>query len=312
MVEQDNKRYHLLSQYLHGRRRTPDEEYYISFDRLNPAILERNTGFYILDHNREPETIEWINGIVNQNYLHIMNLPIYLDEEYTGSLIVGKTADIPFTDFEKDTLKALADQTGVAMKSVRFIEDRESLYFGILLALARTIDAKSKWTAGHSERVVIYSEKIASAMGMDSEFIENIKISASLHDIGKIGVPEYILDKEGFLSEDEFNVIKGHPQSGAEIIEAIPGYERFINGIIFHHEFWNGKGYPFGLEKTEIPLMGRIIAVADVYDSLISDRPYRKGMSLEKAIEILEAEKGEKLDPAIVDIMAGIIKQSHF
>jgi HD-GYP domain-containing protein (c-di-GMP phosphodiesterase class II) len=194
------------------------------------------------------------------------------------------------------------------MKSVKYFEEKENLSLGILLALSKTIDTKSRWTSGHSERVAAYAGKLAVKMGMGESFINDLRISASLHDIGKIGVPEAILDKPDLLSGEEYDVIKRHPQAGVLIVEDIPGHEKFINGILFHHEAWDGSGYPFGLEGRGIPLMGRLIAVADVYDSLISDRPYRSGMELEKALAILVSEKGRKLDPAIVDLMIEIIE----
>jgi len=197
------------------------------------------------------------------------------------------------------------------MKSVRFFEEKENLFLGILMALSKTIDAKSRWTSGHSERVAGYAEKLAAMMGMGDDFLVNLRISANLHDVGKIGVPESILDKSSTLSSGEFDVIKRHPQDGVSIIEEIPGYEKFLNGILFHHEAWNGSGYPFGLEGRGIPLMGRLIAVADVYDSLVSDRPYRSGMSINEALEILISEKGKKLDPGIVDLMIEIIESER-
>ncbi len=304
----ENERYHLLARFIKGKKKMPKKDYYLDFNIPGRDIVELNRSYYSIRCDQDLDLLQRLNSVAGGNYFHIMNLPIYMDDEYAGSLFISKDTDSPFTEFERDTLTALADQTGVAMKSVRYVEERENLFLGVLLALSRTIDTKSRWTSGHSERVADYSRKIAACMGVDSGFINNLSISASLHDIGKIGVPEGILDKEGKLTSEEFEVIKRHPQSGVEIIEAIPGFERFINGVVFHHESWDGSGYPFGLEKERIPLMGRIIAVADVYDSLISDRPYRKGINQEGAIDILKKEKGRKLDPVIVDIMIGIIQ----
>jgi len=285
----------------------PEEGFFIRFDKLGMNVVERNRGFYIASHDYENEFLDWLNSVFNEKFMHLMNLPIYMDDVYAGSLVIGKYEDMPFTEFERDASTALADQTGVAMKSVRYVEERESLFLGILLALSKAIDTKSRWTSGHSERVADYSRRIAAKLELDFDFIDNLSISANLHDIGKIGVPESILDKEGELNDEEFEVVKRHPQDGGEIIEVIPGYEKLINGIIFHHEHWDGSGYPLGLEGDQIPLMGRIIAVADVYDSLVSDRPYRSGMDTERAVEILRFEKGRKLDPEIVDLMIEVI-----
>jgi len=307
IADTDNQKYVILSHYIKGIKKSQGEGVTLTFNNLGDENIKKNKSFFILDKLTDEEYLILVNSLIHQNYLQLMNIPVILDEEYIGSLIVGKDADKPFSEFEAETLKALADQTGVAMKNVKFFEEKENLFLGILLALSKTIDAKSKWTSGHSERVTGFAERLAFMMGMDEDFLNDLKVSASLHDIGKIGVPEAILDKSGKLSSVEFEIIKKHPQDGAAIIEKIPGFEKFINGVLFHHESWDGSGYPSGLEGRGIPLMGRLIAVADVYDSLISDRPYRTGMSTEDAVTILISEKGKKLDPGIVDMMIDII-----
>lgn len=307
IADADKQKYVILSHYIKGIKKSQGEGVTLTFNKIGDENIEKNKSFFILDKLTDEEYLKLLNSLIHQNYLELMNIPVILDEEYIGSLIVGKDADKPFSEFETDTLKALADQTGVAMKSVKYFEEKENLFLGILMALSKTIDAKSKWTYGHSERVTRYAERLALMMGMEEPFLTDLKISANLHDIGKIGVPEAILDKPDKLSSAEFGIIKKHPQAGASIIEQIPGYEKFINGILCHHEAWDGGGYPSGLEGRAIPLMGRLIAVADVYDSLISDRPYRRGMSTGDAVAILVSEKGKKLDPVIVDMMIEII-----
>ncbi|MBP9042759.1 MAG: HD-GYP domain-containing protein, partial [Spirochaetes bacterium] len=311
MADEDNKRYHVLVGNNLARRSESVNSFYVDFEKLGEEIIAGNYYFYSLSHEENEDVLSELNSLFGTEYFYMMNIPIYIEETYVASLVLGREKDVPFTDFETDTSIAIADQVGVAMKSLRYIERIESLFLGmflgILKALSKTIDAKSKWTYGHSERVAKYSEAIARAMNLNDEFIHNITISASLHDIGKIGVSENILDKRGTLTSEEFGAIKNHPVEGAEILEVIPGYEKFISGIIYHHEHYDGNGYPFGLKEEEIPLMGRIIAVADVFDSLVSDRPYRKGMSVEEAKEILKQERGKKLDPAIVDIILQIV-----
>ncbi len=311
MADMDKESYVILSHYIKGVKGDKGKGVALPFDRLGKDNIEKHKSFFIINKDIDTDYLHFLDSFIGENFLHLMNLPIYLDEVYIGSLIVGKDINEPFTDFERETLKALADQTGVAMKSVKFFEEKENLFLGILIALSKTIDTKSRWTSGHSERVAAYAGKLAVKMGMGETFINDLRISASLHDIGKIGVPEVILDKPDSLNGEEYDVIKKHPQSGVLIVEDIPGHEKFINGILFHHEAWDGSGYPFGLEGRGIPLMGRLIAVADVYDSLISDRPYRNGMGLDKALTILVSEKGKKLDPAIVDLMIEIIEKER-
>jgi len=311
MSDIDKESYVILSHYIKGIKGDKGEGVTLPFSKLGNDNLEKNKKFFIINKSIDEDYLHFLDSYIGEDFLHLMNLPIYLDEVYIGSLIVGKDINKSFTDFEVETLKALADQTGVAMKSVKFFEEKENLFLGILVALSKTIDTKSRWTSGHSERVAAYAEKLAVKLGMNESFISDLRISASLHDIGKIGVSEAILDKPDRLTSEEYDIIKKHPQAGVSIVEDIPGHEKFLNGILFHHEAWDGNGYPFGLEGRGIPLMGRLIAVADVYDSLISDRPYRNGMGIDKALDILISEKGGKLDPVIVDMMIEIIESEN-
>jgi len=307
LEEPEKERYHLLTHFEKGAAGKELENTYVYFSDLGEKIVSNNRSFYSVSINNDPGMLNYTNRLLKRRFYSFMNIPIILDDAYQGSLIVGKGIDIPFTESQEQILKALADQVGVAMKSLRFIEEKENLYLGILQALSKTIDAKSRWTGGHSSRVSLYSEKIALKSGLEEEFVEDLKISAALHDIGKIGVPELLLDKPGRLTSEEFQIIKSHPESGASIIESIPGYGRFIKGVLFHHEHWDGSGYPFGLSGDSIPLMARILTAADIYDAIISDRPYRSGMGHKEALTVLNYEKGRKLDPDIAEILIGII-----
>jgi putative nucleotidyltransferase with HDIG domain len=188
-------------------------------------------------------------------------------------------------------------------------EEKESLLFGIMIALTKSIDAKSKWTAGHSERVAKFVENIAIEMQLDEEKIRTLTISAVLHDIGKIAVPEQILDKPAKLTLNEFDIIKTHPVVGAKIISDIPAYENILPGVLYHHEHWDGSGYPEGIKGQQIPLNSRIITVADVFDAITDDRPYRKGMNYNEAILFMKDQKGKLFDAEIVDIFIELSKK---
>jgi HD-GYP domain-containing protein (c-di-GMP phosphodiesterase class II) len=133
-------------------------------------------------------------------------------------------------------------------------------------------------------------------------------VSAILHDIGKIAVPEQILDKPGKLTDEEFDIVKKHSQTGADIIASIPSYETILPGILHHHERWDGKGYPKGLQGENIPLFARIICIADVYDALTEDRPYRKAWSEEEVLKFFEEQKLKMFDPELVDIFLNFLK----
>ena len=171
----------------------------------------------------------------------------------------------------------------------------------VVTSLASAIDAKDQYTKDHSSSVSRYSVALAKAINLPDKEVERIKLGALLHDIGKIGIPEYVLTKPDKLTPEEFKIIQQHPSIGVEkILEPNPLLHDLIPIVKYHHEQWNGKGYPCGLKGEDIPLAARIVAVADTYHALISDRPYRKGMSVEKACSILEEGAGIQWDKELV------------
>lgn len=194
----------------------------------------------------------------------------------------------------------LAHQLAVALSNAGLIRELKDLNLGTLNALARTVDAKSPWTAGHSERVMQMSLQIGKTMGLSADQINDMHRAAFLHDIGKIGIPAAILDKKEPLTADEFDQIRLHPSIGARILEPILAYRRLIPIVEQHHERYDGRGYPHGLAGEAIHASARIMAVADAYDAMVSNRPYRKGMPLAKVRNIIHEESGRQFDPEVV------------
>lgn len=171
----------------------------------------------------------------------------------------------------------------------------------VVSSLANTIDAKDTYTKGHSAAVSRYSEALARAINLPANEVERIKLGALLHDIGKIGIPEHVLRKPTMLSDDEWAIMKQHPAIGADkVLEPNKSLHDLIPMVKFHHEHIDGTGYPFGLKGDEIPLSARIVAIADAYHALISDRPYRKGLSVNKACEILKMGAGTQWDKELI------------
>lgn len=177
----------------------------------------------------------------------------------------------------------------------------ETKIWEIATSLAGAIDAKDPYTKGHSTSVSKYSEALARAINLPEKEVERITLGALLHDVGKIGIPESILKKEGPLSDDEWDIMKQHPVIGTEkVLQPNPSLRDLIPIVKYHHERIDGKGYPEGLSNDEIPLAAKIVAIADTYHALTSDRPYRKGMDIEKAIHILEDGAGKQWDKNLV------------
>src|ERR1700722_8063386 len=173
-------------------------------------------------------------------------------------------------------------------------------YLDLAGSLARALDARAPYTAGHSRRVSEYSLAIGRHLGFDSDQLDNLRIGALLHDIGKIGIPDKILQKAGALNNEEFALLRQHPTIGRRILEGVKGFHPYLPVVELHHENWNGKGYPLGLEGADTPLQAGIVKVADAFDAMTSDRPYRLGMSSAEAVSRMEQACGTEFDSAIV------------
>ncbi|NOZ24681.1 MAG: response regulator [Nitrospirae bacterium] len=172
----------------------------------------------------------------------------------------------------------------------------------ILLSLAQTIELKDPYTRGHCERVAGYALMIAEALDLPEASKKDIEYGSWLHDCGKVGIPERILNNKCRIDEEDFEVVKRHPLWGADVARQAQLSEVIVNIILYHHEKFNGKGYPSAIMGEQIPVEARIVAVADVFDALTTDRPYRAGLSKEEAVEIISSLKGESLDPDIVNV----------
>ncbi|HEY0004032.1 MAG TPA: HD domain-containing phosphohydrolase [Pyrinomonadaceae bacterium] len=178
-------------------------------------------------------------------------------------------------------------------------ENRE-LFIGTVKGLAAAIDGKDPYTRGHSERVARFSVAIAQRLGLADEEVEKIRISALLHDVGKIGIDDNILKKPSALTDEEFQIMKKHPQKGYKIMSQIPAMKEFLPGMYMHHEMVNGEGYPQGLKGDEIPVMARIVSVADTFDAMTTDRPYQQAMKFEDAVERIKSFVGTRYDAEVV------------
>lgn len=189
-----------------------------------------------------------------------------------------------------------------AVKRYEIVQSLKNIDEATFLSLAQTIELKDPYTRGHCERVAHYALMIAEELGLPEETKETIKFGSWLHDCGKIGVPEKILNKEGSLTETEFDIIKKHPRWGADVAKQANLPQMIHNIILYHHERHDGTGYPTGIKGKEIPLESRIVAVADVYDALTSARSYRDKYSFDKAIKIMIAMRETVFDPEIIDI----------
>jgi HD-GYP domain-containing protein (c-di-GMP phosphodiesterase class II) len=204
-------------------------------------------------------------------------------------------------------IRELTENYNRAAVAVREAGERlESAYLEFIGSLANALDARDRHTAGHSSRVSQFSCDLGAALALPPQQLERIRIGALLHDIGKIGVADAVLQKPGALTKEEFDQVKEHPVIGKRILEGVRGFAPFLNTVELHHENWDGTGYPKGLAREEIPVDARIVHVADAYDAMTSDRAYRKGMSHERAVSILVQCSGTMFEPRAVEAFVSI------
>ncbi len=251
-------------------------------------------------------------------------VPAYYKHRLMAVLVLGqKHNESSFDQHELDFFSALASDAAMAIRNAQLFlqlkkeaERNRRQYIKTIIVLSSTIEAKDAYTHGHTERVTQYAQAIARKMSegqlieFSENFFENLYISSLLHDIGKIGIPESILNKNRKLTDEEYEVMMQHTTKGVEIVKPLTLPEECLGGIMSHHERFDGGGYPEGLKGKEVPVFASIIAVADAFDAMTSDRPYRKGRSYEKAVEEIKNNSGGQFNPEIVEMLLEIYEQN--
>lgn len=239
--------------------------------------------------------------LIEEGFLSHIRAPLTLRGEVIGVLNVGAKRTAAFNSDDLSTIENLASQISVALDNSRLLSDLKELFIGTVKTLSKAIDAKSPWTSGHSERVTEIAIGIGAEMGLGEDELKDLELAGHLHDIGKLGTYEYILDKPGRLNEEEQKIIRLHPAKGAEILAPIKELKKIVPVIRHHHENYDGTGYPEGLKGEMIPFASRILTVADTVDAMGADRPYRKGKTTDEIVAELKRCSGTQFDPAIVD-----------
>lgn len=232
---------------------------------------------------------------------NIICVPIKVKEKVIGVLEAINKQKGKFDMEDLFLLASLADQVAIALDNSRLYQELEEMFFQTAESLADAIEKRDPYTGGHTQRVTLYSQAISKYLQLKPLERKWLKITSALHDIGKIGIEDNILKKPETLNSEEFDIIKRHSMIGVEIIEHIRQLRESIPGVKYHHEYVNGKGYPDGLKGEEIPILAKIVAVADTYDAMTTDRPYRKAMEEVAAIEELKRCSGTQFDREVVE-----------
>ncbi|MCX7642942.1 MAG: HD domain-containing protein [Armatimonadetes bacterium] len=292
---------------LHGAVCPPGREEWLRVDlgvQVAEEALRRKRGFIANDFAQHPR---WGEGAKIFGIFNIVVVPLNPGGHAQGALIAWNRKKGEFTSGDLKLLSTIAAQTSGVLESAFLYQRLQETFRGVVRAMAVAVDAKSRWTAGHSIRVTRYAVELAHAIGLPESEAEKVNLSGLLHDLGKIGVPDTILDKPGKLDGDEWEVMKQHPIIGYEMLKDIWQFRgTILDGVLYHHERVDGKGYPFGLKGDEIPLVGRLLAIADGYDAMTSDRPYRAGMPKERALEVLMECAGTQWDKELVKVFIDI------
>ncbi|HHT9110855.1 MAG TPA: HD domain-containing phosphohydrolase [Candidatus Brocadiaceae bacterium] len=248
--------------------------------------------------------------LLAEGFLSHIRIPLIVRGETIGVLNIGAKRASAFTPENFSTLEKLTTQIGVALENARLFTDLEELFLGTVKSLSSAMDANSRWAAGHSERVTKYSVALGKELGLSTKELRHLELAAILHDIGKIGTYETILDKQRRLTDEEIRLSRQHPLKGVEILASIKQLKEVIPAVRHHHESYDGKGYPDGLKGEAIPLFARIIGIADAVDAMSSDRPYRKRRPMSEIIDELKRCSGMQFDPKIVDIFLKALQKT--
>lgn len=254
-------------------------------------------------HAQTDERYGDAESVVAQKIQSVLCAPLQSEEGTLGVLYAdNRRGPAAFTETDLQLLAVIANEAGTAWRRTQLATELEQFFLDTVRAVVAAVDAKDGYTHRHSERVASFAVQLARELGVrDEEALERVRLAGLLHDIGKIGVPDRILNKTGDLTDEEFREIQKHPEHGEEILGQIrsPRFRRVLPAIRHHHEQWDGSGYPDGLAEEEIPRHARLLAVADVLDALTSNRSYREAFDLDRAVTVIDEDAGSHFDPEV-------------
>lgn len=278
-------------------------------DTSTTEVVKTGRPQYVASLKNGVQSLLFEKRLLEEGFLSHVKVPLRKNGETIGVLSLGSKRTAAFNANDLTMLDKLASHISVALENSRLMTDMLQFSLGTIKALSSAIDAKSRWTAGHSERVTNYALNIAMEMGFSKEELRDMELAALLHDIGKIAVPEAILDKSSRLTTEETAVMRQHPVRGKEMIEPIKQFQAVLSAIEFHHEAFDGRGYPHGLKREEIPLNARILAVADSFDAMRSERPYRPSRPLDVIADEFKRCSGRQFDPEITGVFLNLLER---
>lgn len=264
-------------------------------------VAEKGEALLISNVYEDPRFFQGVDDKTDFISRDMICVPVKSKNEILGVLQAINKIGGKFSEEDLEWALFLGNQIAGAIENANLYEELRETFLGTIMSLAESMDKRDAYTGGHTRRVRDYSLAIGTRLGLKHAELETLKLSAILHDIGKIGVRDSVLLKNGKLDDEEYALMRQHPRYGAEILSHIKSLSGAVDGVKCHHEKYDGTGYPDQLKGDEIPLMGRIILVADAFDAMTSDRSYRKAMSVASALAELERGSGLQFDPTVVD-----------
>ena len=273
-------------------------------------VARENKSVLVADAQNDPRFFKKVDQKTAFKTTSIIAVPLLTKDRLIGVVeVLNKKNKHFFNEEDTSLLEAFANQAAVAIENAKLYENLNSMFLNTVKSLAAAIETKDIYTRGHSERVTKYSELIAKEMGLPDDDIKDLRLAGLLHDIGKIGIDESILRKPSKLTNAEFSEIKKHPVYAANILESIPQMKEIIPAIKYHHERYDGNGYPDGLKDNDIPFFARIISIADTFDAMSSSRPYRDALPLDVCLKEIHLCAGTQFDPEIASVAIKTLKK---
>jgi|GEM_PF-5513857 putative nucleotidyltransferase with HDIG domain len=293
--------------YIKGERLSYNtfEKKYVENNYYLDLILEKKT---IIIKNFDNENLYNFDGINIKNPQSIVIIPIHFSSKLFGIIIFENKEKINFSSNDLGILNIISSQLNYYFQTLYYYKNLENDFLNTVKALISAIELKDYYTKGHSQRVMNYAIKFAFLLELDDKIIEKLKWAGLLHDIGKIGIPEHILNKNSPLEKNEFEIMKKHSFYSYKILQPLNFLEEERKIILHHHERWDGAGYPYGLKGTNIPFESRIITLVDSFDAMNTSRPYRERLNFDFICNQIQINKGKQFDPDLGELFLKFLK----
>ena len=284
------------------------EEIFSEVDMKTIFRMKMNQTVYISDLSKDPLCGVYEKRFLERECRSLLVTPIYSRDELRGMIALGSKNIAAYSKYNIDIVNKIVSQISVAFSEIGLIERLKEMMLGVVDSFTSALDAKSHWTEGHSRRVTEYSTKLGDAIGLGEEDLYTLKLSALFHDIGKIGTYDSILNKAEKLTDEEWNLIREHPGKTSEILSPISELNEIGQIALYHHERWDGGGYPSNLMGEQIPYLSRIICITDSFDAMTAGRPYSKALSLKDALQEIKVNMGKQFDPDLSEVFIDMME----